>query len=168
MTDLDGRFRASGLADGEYEVAVNPSVDFSGKRYRLTLSQSSTNAEPLDIRLVPFEEALPVASVRAAELPTFPVRAIELGVAGTAFVRLSMRGDAVADIDVEADHPLLGAAARATVSTWRFEGVKVPVLAITYQFELLPGDCSADQRPTITMRLPITVEIQAKRVVKCG
>jgi hypothetical protein len=33
---------------------------------------------------------------------------------------------------------------------------------------LEPGDCSADQQPTVIMRFPHEVEVTAKRPVKCG
>jgi hypothetical protein len=90
------------------------------------------------------------------------------GIEGVVRLRLSTSGENVLDIKAESESPILMRAASENLRTWILQESTVPVVPVTFTCKLEPGDCSADQQPTVIMRFPHEVEVTAKRPVKCG
>jgi hypothetical protein len=165
----DGRFR-KGVAPGTYRVEVNaagyePWVGF-------VVIDPNAGATLGDITLTPQAPRLaytpPSATVSSAMLAAYPVEARRSGLEGTVRLQLAIRNEAVVNVDAGSDDSIIARAAVQNARTWKFARSTVSVLPVTYTFRLLPGDCSPDQRPTITMSFPDRVELVAKRLIPCG
>jgi TonB family protein len=169
-TDARGYFRIGGVAAGTYLLDI-AADDHSRREVQVTVSQGASSRS-IDALLEPTPPGptpiKPDALVRSAELATYPADARRSGVEGVVRLRLSTDSNGeVGDIDVDATMPELRRAALANVRTWDVFMI-APVLTITYTYRLLPGDCTADQQPRITMRFPHVVEVTARRTIPCG
>jgi hypothetical protein len=171
-TDANGGFRADGLPPGEYRIEAG-SRRYFVTEYIVILEPGVAEEAPLELPIRPAPESVPPvgAVVNSVLLPDYPREARLAGGEGAVRLRLSMTGDAVGDVNVESTNPLLGRLAAENARTWRFAFTTAPLIVINYRYRLLGGDCTPDQRPSITMRLPYAaekeVEIVAKRIVPC-
>ena len=59
-------------------------------------------------------------------------------------------------------------AALASVRSWTLKEAPQSAFDIGYRYALIPGDCNGDQNPRVTMKLPLEVEVIAKRRIECG
>jgi hypothetical protein len=175
-TDAQGQFQINDLPAGTYQLAAMHHRMVNAV-YSKVIVASGQGDEPLAITLRsnPRTEKLPPVVVTAADIPTYPAAALANGISGAVSLRLSVNqqnpsGDGfLADVDAVGQEQLLIRAAREHVLSWRFGSVEGAVLVrVTYGFRLLPGDCSSDQRPVISIKFPSSVEVTAKRRIPCG
>lgn len=169
-SDDRGYFRLGGVPPGTYTARIDADGHY-GREFQLTVSPSARPAS-MDVRLRKAPPAAPLppgpeAVVATARLADYPAALRAAGKDGVVRIRLSAAFNEVIDVDVDSAVPELARAAEENVRTWKFSGLKVPVLRVTYTYRLLPGDCGTDQEPTVTMRFPHTVEVAAKRPIKC-
>jgi len=173
-TDIDGRFLAHGIPDGQYLVAF-AGKGLDGREYDLTVAGTLKAADwRVTLERVAWPTPAPPAVVTAADVPGYPADAWDAGVSGTVDVRISFAEAArqrnvhyVSDIDVVGGDERLKRAVRQNLATWRFVSVTVPVLTIRYSFELIAGDCAGPQIPTVHLKFPSSVVLVAKRRVPC-
>jgi hypothetical protein len=169
-TDRHGRFELRDIPSGTYTVYVSGgrSVVYLPRTYEVRLSpQAATEGVTLKLRKDPQPPSPPVAEVIAAPIPVYPTEARAAGVEGKVTLRLTFSGNDLLSVDGEGA-PTLVAAATEQVRAWKLRNVRVPFLVVTIQYRLLPGDCAADQRPSIVARFPTDIAITARRLQPCG
>jgi hypothetical protein len=167
-TASDGSFRVDGLPDGKYHVDV-AAKGFLSKGFIFRVQRDRPERRPVGW-LLGEERALepvPVTAVREADIPVYPMAALTSGTEGVVNLRVSVSRNNIVDVHAESGSPLLAKAAADNVRTWVLQNTSVSLLNVTFTYRLIPGDCSSDQQPRVTMRFPAEVELTAKRIVKC-
>jgi hypothetical protein len=108
-----------------------------------------------------------------ADVPFYPRLPQVASIEGTVVLRISTDGTYAQSIEAVEGPPLLAAAAKRNASTWQFEPHKPTTFDATFRYRLLdvtcrPGcDCRSTERPSISLRLPTQVQVNAERVVLC-
>ena len=174
QSDERGVFIANNLPSGTYDADFSHSVQAT-RSFELVVDSDAPRGDWEVV--MPRNRVLaemPSVVVTAADLPQYPDAAQSAATSGTVEIRVSIRERSpgsstydVVDIDAVGTDPILVQAARDNVSTWRFANVRAPVLRITYDFRILPGDCGPNQGVWATMRFPHGVELIAKRRIRC-
>jgi hypothetical protein len=170
-TDDEGLVRADGLPAGRYAVEVSKE-SFGAASFEVVLDPRVPQ-RVIELRVEPaaWANLPPSPFATAVRLPTYPPGAVEKNVEGDATVRVSLADRIITDVNTVASSPLLELGARETARAWRFYGSGTTVYTIDVRYRLLPGDCQADQRTQVTVRLrPLgsaAVDVLARRIVPC-
>jgi TonB family protein len=112
--------------------------------------------------------------VLSASVPFYPRAPQHAHVEGTVRLRVSTDGARVANVQIESGQPMLAQAALENVKTWRFDAHSRTSFAVTFRYQLLTTTCDADckkcdsaERPSILLKLPREVEVNAEEAVVC-
>jgi len=112
--------------------------------------------------------------VLSASVPFYPRIPQSAHIDGTVRLRVLTDGSAVVHVEVESGPPMLAQAAQENVKTWRFEVHNRTSFPVTFRFQLLKTTCSANckkcesaESPSILLKLPREVEVNAEEVVIC-
>jgi hypothetical protein len=104
-------------------------------------------------------------SVVRAALPTYPPKARLLSVEGSVSLTLRLvKGEIVEVRIVHADDPILAAAARENVLTWRFRDNITRTLSTTFVYELERRTFPGDDNEVVEAHLPAYVRIVGPRL----
>ena len=113
--------------------------------------------------------------VLSASVPFYPRTPQHAHVEGTVRLRVSTDGARVANVQIESGQPMLAQAALENVKTWRFDAHSRTSFAVTFRYQLLTTTCDADckkcdsaERPSIVLKLPHEVEVNAEEAVVCS
>jgi hypothetical protein len=161
-TDVAGQVRIDELRPGPYLVRITAS-GFAPAVYRIRVGVGLEKPAAI-VRLSPQKRTIPRVSIRSAAIPYYPVSALEAGESGDVIVTVSGAARVVGD--TPAAKGTLGIAALDHSKTLRTSGGSAE-FSIRYQYRLLPGDCTSDQRTTVTMKFPHSIEVAAKRRIPC-
>lgn len=103
--------------------------------------------------------------VLSGDLPTYPWEARRLSVEGSVVLTLRIVNGEIHEAQiVHADDPILAAAARDNVLTWKFQDEVTRILTTTFTYQLERRNFSADDNPVVEARLPAYVRIVGPRL----
>ena len=113
--------------------------------------------------------------VLSASVPFYPRIPQHGYIDGTVRLRVITDGAGVASVQVESGPPMLAQAAQENVKTWRFAAHSRTSFEVTFRYQLLRTICDASckkcvsaERPSIVLRLPREVEVNAEEAVVCS
>ena len=113
--------------------------------------------------------------VLSASVPFYPQVPRHGHIEGTVRLRVFTDGARVAHVQVESGPPMLAQAAQENVKTWRFDAHNRTTFEVTFRYQLLRTTCDATckrcesaERPSILLKLPREVEVNAEEAVVCG
>ena len=125
------------------------------------------------VRACDAQSQKPFPVVSRADVPFYPRVAQAAHIDGVVRLRIVTDGDKVSSIDIKSGPPMLARAAEENVETWRFERHSPADFEATFRYVLLPSQCDSKcncgdtQHSTARLRLPESVEVDAKTVMIC-
>ncbi len=101
-------------------------------------------------------------TVASIAVPIYPQLARTARIEGVVHIKVTTDGHRVIATSFEkgSAHPLLAQAAQDNVRTWQFAVHDPTTFTVTYRYKL-SVDLKAEQNPTVTLRLPTEIEINA-------
>lgn len=113
--------------------------------------------------------------VVSASVPFYPQIPRHGHIEGVVRLRVLTDGARVANAQIESGQPMLAQAAQENVKTWRFETHDRTSFEVTFRYQLLQTTCDATckkcesaERPSILLKLPGEVEVNAEEAVVCS
>jgi len=105
--------------------------------------------------------------VLSGGIPIYPLMARTARIEGTVVLKVMTDGTSVSQIDVKSGPPMLAAAAKENVSTWKFLSHTPTWFEVTFQFHISePASCGYENGTT-TLKLPTLVEINVNVLQTC-
>lgn len=112
--------------------------------------------------------------VLSASVPFYPRIPQHGHIEGIVRLRVFTDGARVSRVQVESGPPMLAQAAQENVKTWRFEAHSRTTFEVTFRYQLLRTTCDADckkcgsaERPSMLLKLPSEVEVNAEEALVC-
>lgn len=108
-----------------------------------------------------------------ASVPFYPELARKTHIEGAVTLRVSTDGTRVSDVQAENGSSILARAALENVKTWRFQAGTHSSFEVVFRYRLLAVtcdprcNCDSEEKESVLLRLPISVEITAKQVMLC-
>jgi hypothetical protein len=109
-----------------------------------------------------------------AEAPLYPPILQMAHFEGVVHLRVTTDGKRASTITTIDGQALLARAATENVRTWEFDGRAPMTFDTTFEYKLLESECDDDctwcgsvERPTVRLRLPTEVRVEAEEVVLC-
>jgi TonB family protein len=113
------------------------------------------------------QEVTEMPLVESASMPVYPLMARAARIEGTVVLELTTDGTTISQIVVQSGPPMLAAAAKKNVDTWRLLPNKPMSFEVTFQFHLTePASCYLENGTT-TLKLPTSVEISVNAIQTC-
>lgn len=163
-TDPRGRFDFGNVPTGTYLLHVSAWGYFDRSLLIVVDRQDGSAVAEVMLKVDEKYEPVPPASVRRAQAALYPEPARLQQVDGDVRVRIVSESRA----ELVEGSPHLSEAALANARSWTFVQPPERPFEVLYRYRLTPGECGANQNPTVTMRFPTEVEITAKRRIQCG
>jgi|SRR5690348_59460 len=121
-------------------------------------SESNTYAAP------PARHAL-APRILSAAVPTYPVVAVEARITGTVRMRLTIRGGRVVEVrELGSAPPMLVAAAKQNVETWRFSNGVNKTIETSFVFQISSQETEVEESTHTVLDLPSFVMLRARRL----
>lgn len=103
--------------------------------------------------------------VVSAAVPTYPIVAIEAQITGRVRLRLTVRrGQVVGTTEIGSAPPILAAAAKENVRTWRFATGVNTIIETSFVFRISKRETEREENPQILLELPSFVTLTADRL----
>jgi Gram-negative bacterial TonB protein C-terminal len=103
--------------------------------------------------------------VVSAAVPTYPVVAVEARITGTVRMRLTVRGGRIVGIrELGSAPPMLVAATKQNVETWRFSKGVNKTIETSFVFQISSQETEKEESPHIVLDLPSFVLLRARRL----
>jgi outer membrane biosynthesis protein TonB len=120
------------------------------------------------------QQKKPLSGVISASVPFYPRTPQLAHIEGIVRFRISTDGNRASSIKIQSGQPMLARAAQENVKTWQFEEHSPITFDATFRYKLLPSKCDSQcncgsvEKPSVLMRLPTEVEVNAEELVTCG
>jgi hypothetical protein len=99
-------------------------------------------------------------NIAQASVPLYPLLAVQARISGTVKIRVLVQGGAITSADViESDNPVLAAAAKENLQTWRFAEHGYGDFCVTYDYVLGKIEMPSPTNPKVEMDFPSRVRI---------
>lgn len=108
-----------------------------------------------------------VPLLSAGTMPLYPRMALAARVQGVVKIRVTTDGRKVSSVEAESGPPMLVAAAKESILTWRFDAHKPTTFETTFDYVIEePAECYFSNSVAV-LKLPLEVRISTKGLKTC-